>query len=172
MTRTICTGRENALYENSEVAPKLYENSEVALKANTADRPDNHVDQASPAVNNNAYQIIKPALNMKAEQTETDEEMSTNACNIVQGFSSSSSLSDDHIYGNQELLGRPIPIDELSSYVEEMCKRKDGFREEHVVSCLTFHSFMHYEFILIDTKHTLLIYAVLNSCYENINIVA
>ena len=133
-TCTICTGRENALYENSEVAPKLYENSEVVLKTNTAARSDNHVDITTPAGNNTADQIIKPVLSMKAEQTRAEEEMSTNASNIVQSSSSISSPSDDHIYGNQELLGRPIPVDELSSYVEEMCKRKDGFKEEYMVS--------------------------------------
>ena len=132
-TCTICTGRENALYENSE----------VVLKTNTAARSDNHVDITSTG-NNTADKIIKPVLSLTAQQTKAEVEMSTNASNIVQSSSFISSPSDDHIYGNQELLGRPIPVDELSSYVEEMCKRKDGFKEEYMVSWPTVYSFMYF----------------------------
>ena len=46
---------------------------------------------------------------------------------------STTAVSDDHVYGNQALLGRPIRVDELASYVDEMSKRKDGFRDEFVV---------------------------------------
>ena len=118
---------------------KSTENSEIALKANAAnDRPDHHVDLATPAVNNTANKITKPVMSMRAKQTGAEKEASTSVSNIVQSCSSIPPLSDDHIYGNQELSGRPIPVDELSSYVEEMLKRKDGFKKEYMVSWPTF----------------------------------
>ena len=108
------------------------------MEANAADRPDHHVDLATPAVNNTTNKITKPVMSMEAKQTGAEEEASTSVRNTIQSCSSISSLSDDHIYGNQELSGKPIPVDELSSYVEEMLKRKDGFKKEHMVSWPTF----------------------------------
>ena len=121
------------------------ENSAIALKANAADRPDHYVDLATPAVNNTANKITKPVMSMKAKQTGAEKEASTSVSNIVQSCSSISPLSDDHIYGNQELSGRPIPVDELSSYVEEMLKRKDGFKKEYTVmtNILELHAFLN-----------------------------
>ena len=40
---------------------------------------------------------------------------------------------DEHIYGNQDLVGRPLKVDELALYIEEMSGRKDAFKEEFSV---------------------------------------
>ena len=45
-------------------------------------------------------------------------------------------MSDDHIYGNQDPIGRAVPVGDLESYIEEMSKRKGGFTDEFSVSSM------------------------------------
>ena len=54
---------------------------------------------------------------------------------MIQSPSSTTKDDDDeHMYENQELVGRPLKAAELASYIEEMSGRKDAFKEEFVVS--------------------------------------
>ena len=64
----------------------------------------------------------------KLEETPVKVDIATENSHSV------SSTSDDHIYGNESLLGRPVGVDELSVYIDEMLKRQDGFKEEYMVS--------------------------------------
>ena len=43
-------------------------------------------------------------------------------------------VSDGHIYGNQEPLGKPVRVGELNSYIAQMYKRQKGLEEEFMVS--------------------------------------
>ena len=43
-------------------------------------------------------------------------------------------VSDGHIYGNHEPLGKPVRVGELNSYIAQMSKRQKGLEEEFMVS--------------------------------------
>ena len=53
---------------------------------------------------------------------------------VIEAPSSVPMDDDEHIYGNQDFVGRPLKVDELALYIEEMSGRKDAFKDEFLVS--------------------------------------
>ena len=45
-------------------------------------------------------------------------------------------MYDEHIYGNEDPLERPIPVNQLASYIDDMASGVKGFAEEFAVSFL------------------------------------
>ena len=73
------------------------------------------------------------APDMKNKQVNKDKDGPQYENMVIEESSSALMIGEEHIYGNQELVGRPLTVDELASYIKEMSKSKDPFKEEFEV---------------------------------------
>lgn len=124
----------------------------------TDDRPpiqemtdQTHENQEPATLHNDTYESVNHKLaSMKTQVNESENQRLPVPENLGQNLDTEEHIPidthknlipapaslgvDDHEYGNQEFVGRPIRIHALANFLENMQKRPEAFKEEFNVS--------------------------------------